>query len=359
MRTFRVSDVTRAVDPIPEVDARLAIEKLAGSALEASYTTPRPLAKAWKTLPHYESGVWSSEEVPYHPFVAAVHAAFDQHRPLVLSPDAIWLMIAQGFAHHVVKNAEALRDRIVPFEGRELVSVRRDDFVRGSPHNDWPGAFAELSQQIAARTGVLHGIVVADFSTTDATARAASELVLLSAASLYFKLEMMTMCGIPEITLSGTAGDWQRVRARAEALRAYDCGPWVDALAPILDHFVAAEAGTIDRDHWESFYKRKNASGGPYVTGWINVLLPYVLDHTGKITANPNVHTWKKGMGSPFGGGPSDPFLPSGLSIAPFLWRYLGQELRMELMGGFAGVSQDRRTLALAPEIGWAVREVR
>src|ERR1700747_2337995 len=33
-----------------------------------------------------------------HPLIDAVSTAFAQHRPLTLSPDCIWLVIAQGFA---------------------------------------------------------------------------------------------------------------------------------------------------------------------------------------------------------------------------------------------------------------------
>ena len=44
---------------------------------------------------------------------AAVHIAFSQHRPLSLSPDDIWLVIVQGFSHHVAENAQMLRNRLV------------------------------------------------------------------------------------------------------------------------------------------------------------------------------------------------------------------------------------------------------
>jgi len=37
-------------------------------------------------------------------FVAAVHVAYVNHLPLVLSPDMIWLLIAQAFAIHVDLN---------------------------------------------------------------------------------------------------------------------------------------------------------------------------------------------------------------------------------------------------------------
>jgi len=356
MRTFAVSDVSRAVDPIVRVDTRVALEALArGAPLEAAYRTSRELVRAWGVRPSADDPT-ATVDVTYHPFVAAVHAAFDQHRPLILSPDAVWLMIAQGFALHVGANVEALRARIVAHEGRELIKVVRDDFVLGSPDNVWPGVFGELSEEVAARTGSLHALVVANFSTTDATSRAASELALLSTAQPYFAYQVHSMCGIPEITLEGTSDDWRSIRARVDGLRDYDAGWWVKALGPVLDQLVKAEAGDIDREFWSSLYKVKNASGGPYITGWINVLLPYVLDHRGQVTRNQAVMTWRDGLTAPFGGGPTTEYLPSGLAHVPFLWRYLTLEYRMEFLGGFAGVAQDPRTLALRPEIGWAVR---
>ena len=44
-----------------------------------------------------------------HPLLSAVARAFGEHRPLVLSPDVVWLTIAQGVAQHVRLNAESLR----------------------------------------------------------------------------------------------------------------------------------------------------------------------------------------------------------------------------------------------------------
>ena len=48
---------------------------------------------------------------------------------------------------------------------------------------------------------------------------------------------------------------------------------------------------------------------------------------------------------------------PTGLSCVPFIWQYLRDEIAMELLGGFVGISQDRTTLGLRPAIGRAVRE--
>src|SRR5580692_2022791 len=43
-----------------------------------------------------------------HGFVRAIHESFGSHYPLVLSPDDVWLTIAQGFAHHVNANTTKL-----------------------------------------------------------------------------------------------------------------------------------------------------------------------------------------------------------------------------------------------------------
>lgn len=45
---------------------------------------------------------------------AAASASFFLHYPLRLSPDAVWLTLARGFALHVNLHAEQLRHRFVP-----------------------------------------------------------------------------------------------------------------------------------------------------------------------------------------------------------------------------------------------------
>jgi hypothetical protein len=45
------------------------------------------------------------------------------------------------------------------------------------------------------------------------------------------------------------------------------------------------------------------------------------------------------------------------MAKAPFRWEYLDSSYQMEFLAGFVGVRQDAETLALRPEIGWAVHE--
>lgn len=292
--------------------------------------------------------------------LAAVDSAFNNHYPLTLGPDDIWLAIAQGFALHVNANAEALRGRFVQHEGKKELLVVRDSFVKGSPDNDWQGVFGEFSDQIAEHIGKQRDLVVASFSTTGLVERAASEVVLMDAMKNYFEYRVSTCCGIPEITLLGTKQDWENIRQRAAVLAEYDLGWWVDPLVGILDQFIAAASGKADRKFWQSIYHESGGSGGPFVTGWIQVFFPYVENWRtpGSYTLRNENIVKRASESPPFAGhGPTPDAVPPGLSKVDFKWSYYAEEFPMEFIAGFIGFTQDPTTFAVRPAIGWAVRD--
>jgi hypothetical protein len=338
--TFQVSRVPRSTAPLkmPAAGGRLCLHRQPVEAMGAS---------ASPFLPAEEHGL-----------LRAVHMAYAVHYPLALSPDAIWLAIAQGFAMHVNANAERLRGKFMRRAGQETIIIKRDDFVKGSPENPWPEVWSAFSDAVAAHIGRQRDLVVADFSTTGACERAASEIVLMDSMQCYFKYVVQTSCGIPEITLEGTADDWRSIRRRAQALEEYDLGWWTDALGPVLDQLVATAEGRVDVPFWETLFKHVDGSGGPWVCGWINVLFPYLRrGEGGELVRNDRMADWKKGISDRSGGGPSPADIPSGISSVPFVWDYLGQKLPMRFLGGFVGVAQDAGALAVRPAIGWAVRD--
>ena len=103
----------------------------------------------------------------FHGFMEALHYSYANHYPLTLSPDMIWLLIAQGFATHVNENSELLRTHFVNFEGKKLIKVYRDEFSMGSDQNNWLGVFEEFGDQIAIHVGEkLLNLVTGNFSTT-------------------------------------------------------------------------------------------------------------------------------------------------------------------------------------------------
>lgn len=243
-----------------------------------------------------------------HALLGAVHHAFAEHRPLALTPDAVWLTIAQGVAHHVGLNAETLRARLgVRHEGRERITVSTN-----TPLPDGvPGVVSALRAELATRIGDGRArLFTCDFSTTTDVDRTASEIVLLDVFSPYYDYFFSIICGIPEITLLGTVDDWRAIRARVDVLDELDLAWWTSSLRPITDRFVAAVEGKIDVEHFRGIYKPREAYGWDRITGWAARLYPYV-GRTGRYTErnpllalgidevppNPSTGPWYEGPG--------------------------------------------------------------
>jgi hypothetical protein len=381
--TFEVSNVRPATEPLPEVSYKEAVEaqippakplnNLGANDRKQHPSQPQdlpaaPAVRSVESCSRYHGRLL--DQVAYHPVVAAVHLAFMDHRPLCLSPDTIWLMIIQGVANHINANAKKLQRRIISHRGKIAIEVRRDDFVKGSPENPWAEVFNEFSMQIRDHIGPKIDLIVPGFSTTGPVERAAAEVVLLDAMQCYFEYEVHTLCGIPTITLAGTPKDWKTLTERVQAFRKLGLRSWLDVVSPILEQFSRAAQGHVDQTFWRSIYKLNDRSGGPVITGWITAFFPYLKDYRTKHATVPVNEFFKIGRGNldamlnpdhernrQWACGPTTEQFPSGLSKAPFIWKYFDRHFDMEFLGGFVGVAQDEETLTLRPEIGWAVRE--
>ena len=198
-------------------------------------------------------------ECEMHPFVEAVHLAYSQHLPLVISPDAIWYLISSGVAAHVNANAEALRSKFVDHEGKKVIKVRRDDFVLGSLTNPWHEVIDEFCIQVGDLTkNEVADIIQANFSTTTKDARVVSQIVLMDAMSKYFDYRFYTMCGIPEIRVSGDKSDWQKLAEKTKKIVSIvpELQRWMDSgLSEILNNFIAIFDDNVDKSFWDSIYK--------------------------------------------------------------------------------------------------------
>lgn len=295
-------------------------------------------------------GTVLSEDAHPNGFFHAVHMAFQDHIPLVLRPDDVWLAISQGFALHVGENAEKLRSRFVKYEGKTKLRIRRDGFIKGHAENDWPGAFAEFSGRIAEHVGEhQRKLLVANFSTTRALEKAVSELTLMNTLKSYFDFEVLTKCGIPSITLLGDREDWESIEDRIQVLAEYDCKEWIEALSDVIGYFVTAFDGHANPRFWQSFYKKDDMSGGPYTTGVVNVFFPYIINWRGGYRPNTAALNWIKGY-------TTTDMIPGGLASVPFVWDYMDRKFDMNFLGGFvgAGINTDNHVL---PIQGWGITE--
>jgi hypothetical protein len=304
-----------------------------------------------------------------HPLIDAVHLAFSQHRPLVLSPDILWLVIAQGFGHHVAQNAEKLRPRLVRHQGRSNLTA----FCFDLDPTSFEQVIAQFSSQIQQATDpVLYETLVCDFSTTTTPIRVASEVALMDTFSSYFTYLMRCICGIPKITITGTPEDWRRIRARVEVLETYGLEWWVSRLRPILNEFVLAADQNPTREFWKAIYKPARAYGDEVVTGWLADLFPYLGDAPNRrrnhvfehersewaLAIEQGVETKNLAFDASSGKGVRTASFPSGLSSAPVKLRFNdGSEIMLDFVAGFFAVEQDPSDLSVSPVISWSVTE--
>ncbi len=347
---FSVDSVTPCLEPLPLQSAKLQIEKVYEKPLLAF--SHNDLFK----VVHDERGI--------HPLALAVHYAFSYHRPLLLTPDMIWILLAQGFAQHINNCAEELRYSFVKHSGKEELVVETNK----KPSE--PSEYAEFVEQLVL---VIRDFVGADiyrlmecnFSTTTPIIRTTSHIVMMDAFKEYFRYELNGLCGIPNITFLGTVADWQNIYERVKFMGHYKLRWWTDRILPICEEFIKTAAGNPNQKFWQSIYKPEKIYSNQGITGWLVYLFPYLQDAVTKqplhqVKNLPDVRNHILDI-------PLEELtvedhirladLPSGLSRAEFKYKEGLIEEQQELIAGFIGLCQHPDTGILCPEIGWGVRD--
>lgn len=329
---FQLEDLKIAEDILPEISFDKITEYL-GVGVRAKSHISAPLVR---------SGT--------HSFLYGMYEAYCHHRPFILSPDMIWLLISQGFAHHVNFNSEKLRTFFVDFKQKKSLSIQANDLLH-NPEN-WENIPAELIAQMQPYLpNALMEVLTADFSETNKAAQIASQINILYGFKSYFEYEVIEpVCGIPAITLEGTPEDWQKMIKKTESLRKYKLDTWIDALLPILQELLNTANGLINKDFWRNIFKIPEQGVCNFkgeIDGWVLRFFPYFANGTPtNLTKLSN-----KAI--------SD--LPDEICRVPFKWEIQEFEkisvFSMEFAAGFVGLSQNPETKALRPEIGWFVAE--
>jgi hypothetical protein len=341
--TIECDKVVKATDLLEEVNYQTAIETLVKGKIESCSKERRATALVASRM---------------NPFVFAVHTAYAEHRPLVISPDMIWLLICQGFTKHIDYHSEELRNRFVTFSGKKKITIATEsigaNFYKGNPNNPWELMFPAFTDSINKVVGKdFSNLIITNFSTTTSIERAAFEVTLMDAMSNYFQYEGTTMCGIPQIYVEGSMSDWKKIKENLARMKGYKIDYWIDALNPIIDEFIQVKDGKVNHSFWESIYKISGGSGGPYISGWLPKLFPYLNTPENKPRINKYINNDSR---SYFDGLLTNDFY-NGMSQVDFTWNYHGTKFKMEFLAGFIGIKQDNASMSLRPEIGWAVRE--
>jgi hypothetical protein len=220
-------------------------------------------------------------------FAGTAFAAYNAHHNLVLSPDHVWVAITTAFANYVDRNAEEMRDYFVNFDGKKQIVVRGVGTITTA---DYDSLISQISDQVDRNTkDDVREWLECDFTTTSKLDRTVSKVVLMGAMKHYFNYKISLLCGLPSVTLKGTLEDWKEVRRRVDRIGTYgrkDLDQWAEVLGFVLDEFVNAYQGKVDKDFWNRIaHERSGGSGPTYLGGWILAFIPFT--DSGDFVLNP------------------------------------------------------------------------
>ena len=290
------------------------------------------------------------------PFLTSARLAYAQHRPLIVNPDVVWLVIESGFANHVYSNAEELRSKFVNFEGKKALRVYAETSLLKQPAEVWEPLFSKFTEQIAQWVSPeFVQTLQADFSTTTPAASVASNIMIMSAMQHYFEYSIICICGIPDIYLEGSEEDWKKLISKANALRQYDLDWWIDEIEPVLQKIAAAAAGEIDITFWQSIIRKKDIPvegeemcgwipPHEQIDGWIVKFYPYTIYNT----RNKLNFLYDTDIAD----------LPGEVGAAPLNYTDIdGTKYDFDIHAGLIGIEEDTTTRALRPVVAWWVTQ--
>lgn len=301
-------------------------------------------------------GNWPLLDQRENPFAGTFLKAWNNHLPVRLSPDHVWMVILDGVSLHIAKEPQKWRKRLkIGHEGKrelKLVLDPRDYAIRDSAPF-WEGISKRLLEAMPDSTQqLLEEHFLANYSTTTPTVDVAYRMKILESVKPFFDYVGSVECGIPRITLEGTPEDWIQLRTRARRLGKLGFSRWTQTLEPVLTEFIKTSQGTPSLSFWRSFF-RVDASGGCDIVyeanGWITRFFPldFLYDE----------FRFRKSLSESL----DLRFVPRGVGSFPFTLVDRTQPTqpthRYRIASGFVGVAQDSATGDLSPDIGWVVFE--
>lgn len=175
--------------------------------------------------------------------------------------------------------------------------------------------------------------------------------------SSYFVYKVSVSCGIPEITVEGSPGDWKMIEERLDQLETYELDWWVDDLRPIIKEFKLASEGKENRAFWKDIFSVQNRPIGctseTFYQAWLFKLYPYLkagVDNNGQVKYRKNkmlITTEEEASPSIL----DLDNIPNGISKAKVLLDDNGRMSILYFNAGFIGIEQDKETMALRPNI--------
>lgn len=304
---------------------------------------------------------------PNNGLIQTLQECYDNHRPLILTPDVIWLAICQGVSIHINEHYDSLKNSLFNENKPDEIVIRNDSLEYGGKH--WKNLISSFSDETKKYTrDDFYSFFVSDFSTTTPIEKTAYQVTLLESYKKAFKYVGVTGCGIPSILIAGKTADWQIILSKLDMLDKIGLSDWAQTLRPVIKEFISASDGKERKEFWQSIYKSASDYNGIYISGWIIKFFPYVKDLESEGVFNELTDETKiEERYIPNKFLLDDNYLlstlatdnfPSGIAKIPLTWINIYKDFtkELEVLAGFFAIKQypDK---SLEPLISWAVCE--
>lgn len=288
---------------------------------------------------------------PNNGLIQTVQECYANHRPLILTPDAIWLTICQGVSIHINENFKALENTLFGKNKPNQIIIRNDSLEYSE--KQWKKLIESFSSETKKYTkDDFYSFFVPKFSTTSPVNTTAYQITMLEGYKKAFEYVGETGCGIPSILIAGETKDWQSIYKKLDMLNKIGLTNWADNLKPIIQEFINASENKINKVFWKDIYKDASEYNEYYISGWVIKLFPYIkkIDHNGEYdTIRDEMKCEEKIYSNPFLDGDnyllstlSTDNFPSGISKISVLWQnYLKDySKKIEVHSGFLAMKQ-------------------
>ena len=292
--------------------------------------------------------------------IQGLSIAYQNHFPIIISPDMIWLLILQGYSRYMEKYAEVDREKYVNFEGQKTLYINRSNLqLAFATEKDWAGIMDECVEKISKHVGKeTIANLQSNFSTTNDTTLVVSQTSIMSAMKQYFKYEVLFAgCGVSYIILEGSLDDWKKIKSKLNYLSKFSLDWWTNHLIPIIDNIIKTKEfydvhKNINNElieFWKGMIKVKDGYDmyrPAILNGWIIKFIPKLDEEKPKLYEE--LH--EKDI--------PDQIISCPLKIIEIV-ESIGKKFKIvyscDLTSGFFGMIQDKKTLAVKPVIGYAI----
>ncbi|KAJ6637896.1 hypothetical protein Bhyg_10627, partial [Pseudolycoriella hygida] len=283
-------------------------------------------------------------------FIKTVIKCYNNHHNLVIRPDDIWTAILTQFSFYINKNAEKFRSQFVNFDGKKELVVKMGGSLRDAQYDLFVSLMTQkIDENLVDKT--VKDWILPNFTTTTPNDVITCGVIFMAVTKKYFDFTCCLSCGIPKITLEGTVADWEDILNRLEKLNSYKVGGWYNMLKLILEEFVAAKNGKVNKKFWNQICNRFGGGSGPtYISGWLTAFA--VFDEDGNWTNHGR--NKEKDEESPWPSIDMDK-IPTGVVTVPVKIVDLCTEYESMMFAGHVGYVVPKDGYTLKPEIGWGI----